>query len=149
MKNKILDVVFKLTSLSLVFIAPLIYIWWKYGGSKTELVEVTTNSMPIPILIILSVFVVMLVSYVFSQTLHLIADSPFGYGSIFFFGTLIGAISFISYIWLAKLSDLITYNAGQFVLDLEIYKHSVTIILVYIISGLMIGLVGFIYKKTQ
>lgn len=147
--NKFIDWCFKVTSLVLIFVAPMIYLLWKYNKTNTEVVEVTTNSMPIFIVIILSVFIIMLVSFLFSQTMNAIKDSPFGYGSIYFFGGLIGSISFVAIMWIDKLSDLINYNVIEFLNDLATYKHSMWIILIYILAGLFVATTGLVIKKTR
>lgn len=149
MRNKLIDTIVKVVTLSLIFIAPLAYLIWKFGDKQTEMVEVTTNSMPIPILIIVSIFAVMAISYIFSQTLHLIADNPFGFGSIFFFGSLMAIICVVAYLWLNKVYDLIDTNAIEFMANIDVYKHSILIVSVYIACGLVIGTGGFIFKKVR
>jgi hypothetical protein len=149
LKNTVIDVSAKIIALGLIFIAPIIYLIWKYGGSETEVIEITTNSMPIAILILITVFVIVLVLYIGSSTMSAIKDSPFGYGGIYMYGTLIGAISFLGIYWIDKVADLIDYDSTQFLLDLATYKHSVQVVLTYIVAGLVIATAGFIYKKTQ
>lgn len=146
---KFIDWALKVTSLVLIFVAPAIYLMWKYNNSETYTVEVTDNSMPIFIVIILSILVIFIISYIFSQTMALIKDSPFGYGSIFFFGGLFAGISVIVVIWIDKLNDLIEYNVEQFTMDLATYKHSMIIIIAYVIAGLVVATTGIIIKKTR
>jgi len=147
LKNNVLDIAFKLASLILIFVCSPIYLIWKF--KRVETVEVTTNSMPILITLLLSLFIIMVISYLFSQTMSAINDSPFGYGSIYFFGGLILSVSVIGLIWIDKLSDLINYNVAQFTHDLTIYKHSIWIVFIYIMSGLCVATLGIVYKKTR
>jgi hypothetical protein len=90
----------------------------------------------------------MVVSYIFSQTMQYIKDSPFGYGSIFFFGGLTGGVVFVAIMWIDKIANLINYNVVQFTEDLQTYKSSMWVILIYILSGLIIGTTGIVIKKT-
>ena len=149
MRNTVIDVSCKIIALGLIFIAPIAYLLWKYGGSETEVIEITTNSMPMAILLLISIFVIVLVLYIGSSTMSAIQDNPFGYGGIYMFGTLIGAISFLGIYWIDKVADLIDYDPSQFLNDLATYKHSVQIVLSYIVAGLVIATAGFLYKKTQ
>ena len=64
MKNTVIDVSAKIIALGLIFVAPIIYLIWKYGGSETEVIEITTNSMPIAILILITVFVIFITNCV-------------------------------------------------------------------------------------
>ena len=81
--------------------------------------------------------------------MNAINDSPFGYGSIYFFGGLILSVSIIGLIWIDKLSDIINFNVAQFITDLTTYKHSLWIVFIYIVSGLCVATVGIVYKKTR
>lgn len=147
MKNNLLDILFKLGAIILIFICSPVYLIWKYR--KTETIEITTDSMPIIITIAVSIFVLFIISYIFSQLMSAIKDSPFGYGSIFFFGILILGVSIIGLIWIDKINDLVEYNVARFLSDLAIYKHSIWIVFVYIVSGLCVATAGYVYKKTR
>lgn len=144
MLNKLIRIV----SLAFIFPVPIIYLLIKFTNKEIETVTVTTNSTPIVILIAVSVLVIFFVSYVFSQTMAYIKDKPFGYGSIFFFGGLLGGVVVVGIMWLSKLEDLINYNVTQFMNDIIIYKTSMMYVLGSIILGLVIGVAGLVYEKT-
>jgi hypothetical protein len=148
LSSKWIGRLFKITGASLIFIAPLVYLYWKYKQTETYTVEVTDTSLPMVITILLSVILIFGISWLFSQTKAYINDNPFGYGSIIFFGGLLGAVSFIGMMWLSKIEDLINANVGQFLIDLATYKHSIWIVLAYVISGIVVAISGFIIEKT-
>lgn len=148
MSIKWLGITFKIAGVILIFIAPLVYLYWKYQTTETELVEVTNNSMPMAITIIISVIVIFGVAWLFSQTKAYINDHPFGYGSILFFGGMLGGISFIGLMWLNKIKDLINANVVQFLTDIDMYIGSIHIILTYIIIGIVVAVSGFVIEKT-
>ena len=91
----------------------------------------------------------MLTLWIFSQTMALIKDNPFGYGSILFIGAVMCLISFLGMIWLDKIIDLIEYNVEQFTTDLTTYRGSTKIVLIYGISGLITAITGLVIKKTR
>ena len=149
MRTSIIVTLSKIIALGLIFIAPLIHLSVEYGGSETQVVEVTTNSMPMAILILISIFVVTLIAYIGSSAFHAIQDSPFGFGGIYMFGAIILGISILALYWINKIDDLVNYNVVQFLNDLDTYKDSVQYIIAYIVAGLVIATAGYIYKKTQ
>lgn len=147
--SKLLDVLFKIVSVALIFVAPIVYLLWKYSKTNTQVVEVTTNSMPIFVVILISILSIGLIFWIFSQTMALIKDNPFGYGSILFAGALMGVTALLGMLWLDKIIDLINHNVEAFTTDLTVYKGSTKVVLLYIISGLLIGTTGIIIKKTR
>jgi hypothetical protein len=152
MWNKIIIWIARLGSIALVFIAPITYLIWKYGGSETELVEVTTNSMPILILFIISIFVLVVIMWLGSQVLvvywEYVKKHPFGEVSVFTFGGVILALTVLINLWLAKLNDIIEYNAEQFLTDISLYKDSLIVIIWYVAIGLALAVFGFIWNKA-
>jgi hypothetical protein len=160
LKKSAIVVLAKIIAVGL-FIAPIIHLMVEYGSSETQIIEVTSNSYPIIILLIISMLSMGFVAYIGSSTLAAIHDHPFGFGGIYMFGTIILGLSVLSLFWLNKLNDLINYNVIQFLEDIATYKHSVQYVIAYIVVGLVIatvayivvGLViatgGFIYDKTK
>jgi len=149
LRNTVIDVLAKIIAIGSIFIAPIIYLWWKYGGSETEVIEITTNSMPIIILLIVSVLGITFIAWLGSATMSSINDHPFGYGGIYMFGSIIGGLTLLGLFWLNKLEDLINYNVVQLLEDMSIYRGSIHVVLSFIATGLVIATAGFIYKKTQ
>ena len=146
--NRAIEIASKLIAIGLIFIAPLWYLVWKFSN-EVVIAEHTNSSMPLLILVLVSLFSILLVSYIFSQLMAYMKDNPFGYSSIFFFGSLLAVISFLAISWLNKLEDLINFNVEQFMADVEVYKHSILIVLVYVVSGMIVGTVGLTYKKLS
>ena len=149
MKKSIVVTLSKIVSLGLIFGGSLIYLITKYSGSSTTVVEVTTNSMPIAILIIITFVVIIFIAWLGSSTMAAIKDTPFGFGGILLYGSLIGSIAFLGIYWIDKVADLVDYDSTQFLNDLATYKDSVQVVLAFIVSGLVIALLGFVYEKTQ
>ena len=149
MKNTAIDVTAKIIALIMIFIAPLIYLAIKFGGSETHVVEVTTNSMPITILLLISLLVLVFIAYLGSATMNAINDHPFGYGGIYMYGVIIGGVAFLGLFWINKVDDLVNFDTTQFLNDLATYRSSIHVVLSYIVIGLVIATAGFIYKKTQ
>lgn len=147
MSNKILSKVFKFTGMGLIFVAPIVYLIWKYNRSTTQVVEVTTNSMPLIIIGLLSVVIVVFISFVFSNVKALIKEHPFGYESTYFYGALIGGLLFIAVMFIDKVIDLINANTAQFITDLTLYKHSAWVMIAYILVGLLMSASGQIIEK--
>lgn len=149
MKKSLVVTLSKIIALGLIFGGSLIYLIIKYSGSETKTIEVTTNSMPLVILIIITVVVLVFIAWLGSSTMAAIKDTPFGFGGIFLYGMLIGSISFLGIYWIDKVADLVDYDPSQFLADLATYKDSMQVVLSFIVSGLVIALAGFIYEKTQ
>jgi len=150
MWNKIIIWTARLSSITLVFIAPITYLIWKYGG--TEIVEETQSSMPIPILLLVSAFALIIIMWLGSQVLVVYWDyikrHPFGAISTLSFGTIILVLTLLGIQWVNKLNDLIEYNAQRFIDDLTMYRGSMNVILVYVSLGLGLALVGYIWEKA-
>lgn len=149
MKKSLVVTTSKIIALSLIFAAPLIYLIMLYGGSETTTIEVTTNSMPIVILIVISLLVLVFIAWLGNATMAAINDHPFGFGGIYMYGVLIGGVSVLALFWLNKLTDLINYNVVLFLIDLDLYKESIQQVITFIVAGLVIASAGFIYEKTQ
>ena len=138
-----------------VFVMPMIYLIWKYGGSETttEIVTSTESSMPMLILIVISMFGLILVMWLGSQILSIYWDyvkkNPFGFISTLTFGSVILLVTLLGIQWLNKLSDLINYDTTSFINDLNLYKHSMYVVLAWVGIGLIISLSGFIYEKVS
>ena len=148
MKNTAIDVTAKIIALIMIFIAPIIYLAIKFGGSETHVIEVTTNSMPITILLLISLLVLVFIAYLGSATMNAINDHPFGYGGIYMYGVIIGGVAFLGLFWINKVDDLVNFDTTQFLNDLATYRSSIHVVLSYIVIGLVIATAGFIYKKT-
>ena len=142
---KMIEIASKLIALLLIFVAPLFYLVQKFNNEEV-IPEHTNSSMPLLVLIIISLVAILAVSYLFSQLMAYMKDSPFGYSSIFFFGALLATISFLVMSWINKLNDLVEYNAGQFMLDLEVYARSMLVVFAYVVSGMIVGALGLAYK---
>lgn len=148
MRKSVIVILSKIIALGLIFIAPLIHLSVEYGGNETQVLEVTTSSMPMAILVLISVFVVTLIAYIGSSAFHAIQDHPFGFGGIYMFGAIILGLSVLALYWLNKINNLVEYNVAQFMTDLSIYKGSLQFVITYIVAGLVIATAGFIYQKT-
>ena len=146
--NRAIEIVSKLVAIGLIFIAPLIYLVQKFSNEEV-IPEHTNSSMPLLILVMLSIVLILFISFLFSQLMAYMKDNPFGYSSIFFFGSLVATVSFLGISWINKLNDLVEYNTAQFMTDLEVYAHSMVIVLVYVLSGMIVGAVGLAYKKLR
>lgn len=149
MKKSLVVTTSKIVALGLIFIAPIIYLSVLFGGSETSTIEVTTNSMPITILIIISLLVIVFIAWLGSSTMAAINDHPFGFGGIFMYGAIIGGLSVLALFWLNKLKDLISYDVNQFLLDVDVYKGSLQYVITFIAAGIIIASAGFIYDKTK
>ncbi len=73
---------------------------------------------------------------------------PFGEVSVFTFGGVILALTVLINLWLAKLNDIIEYNAEQFLTDISLYKDSLIVIIWYVAIGLALAVFGFIWNKA-
>lgn len=137
-----------------VFVMPIIYLIWKYGGTETttQVVTSTESSMPMLILLVISLFGLILVMWLGSQILSIYWDyvkkNPFGFISTLTFGSVILLVTLLGIQWINKLSDLISYDTTQFITDLTLYKHSMYVVLAWVGIGLTISLAGFIYEKA-
>ena len=150
MWNKIIIWVARLGSIALVFIAPIVYLVWKYGG--TEVVEVTESSMPILILLLISGFALIIIMWLGSQVLVIYWDyikrHPFGAISTLSFGSIILVLTLLAIQWINKFKDLIEYNTERFMNDLDMYKGSLNVVLIYVSIGLGLALIGYIWEKA-
>ena len=148
MKKSIVVILAKIIAVALLSIAPLIHLMVEYSSSEVQVIEVTTNSKPMVILLIMTILGMGLIAYIGSSTMQAIKDSPFGFGGIYMFGTIILGVSVLGLYWLQKLDDLVNYNVTQFLIDLAIYKDSLQYVIAYMVAGLIIATAGFIYQKT-
>lgn len=130
------------------FLWALVYLIWKY--TNVTVIEETKVSMPIPILIVLFLmisvivfggFVVLLITWI-----DKIKDDKFSiYTALPIFILLLGTIG-LAKLGIHKLKVLIELNAERFITDLQGYNQSMTIVLLILLSGLVIGTVGHIYS---
>lgn len=150
MWNKVIIWTAKLGSIALVFIAPIVYLIWKYGG--VEVVEETQSSMPLPILLIITGFALIIIMWLGSQVLVVYWDyikhHPFGAISTMSFGMIILVLTLLFIQWVNKLNDLIEYNAQRFMDDLAMYRGSMYVVLIYVGIGLALALTGYIWEKA-
>lgn len=150
MVRKIFIWVLKIVGAFAVFVMPMIYLVWKFNG--TETVTSTTSSMPMAILLIISLFGLILIMWLGSQILSIyweyVKKHPFGFVSTLTFGSIILLVTVLGIQWINKLSDLINYNSTRFIEDLGLYKHSMYVVLAWVGIGLVISLAGFIYEKA-
>ena len=150
MWNKIILWFFRVCSIVLVFIAPLVYLIMKYSGKVV--VEDTQSSMPVIILLFITVLVLVLIMWLGSQVLvvywEYVKKHPFGSVSVFTFGTIILALSFLMIQWIDKFTNLIEYNTARFVTDLSTYKGSMSVIIIYVSIGLASAVAGFIWREA-
>jgi hypothetical protein len=150
MWNKVIIWVARLGSIALVFIAPIVYLVWKYGG--VEVVEETQSSMPIPILLLISGFAFIIIMWLGSQVIVVYWDyikhHPFGAISTMSFGAIILILTLLSIQWVNKLNDLIEYNAQRFMDDLTMYRGSMYVVVIYVSIGLGLALAGYIWEKA-
>lgn len=149
MKKSLVVTTSKIIALGLIFLAPIIHMLIRFGGSETTTIEVTTNSMPMIILIMISLLVIVFIMWLGSSTMSAINDHPFGFGGIYMYGSIILGVSVLALFWLNKLKDLINYDVSQLLIDLDVYKGSIQYVITYIVAGLVIASAGFIYEKTQ
>jgi hypothetical protein len=150
MWNKVIIWTARLGSIALVFIAPIVYLIWKYGG--VEVVEETQSSMPIPILLLITGFALIIIMWLSSQVIVLYWDyikhHPFGAISTMSFGSIILILTLLGIQWVNKLNDLIEYNAQRFMDDLSMYRGSMYVVVIYVSIGLGLALAGFIWEKA-
>ena len=150
MWNKVIIWTARLGSIALVFIAPIVYLIWKYGG--VEVVEETQSSMPIPILLLITGFALIIIMWLSSQVIVLYWDyikhHPFGAISTMSFGSIILILTLLGIQWVNKLNELIEYNAQRFMDDLIMYRGSMYVVIIYVGIGLGIALFGFIWEKA-
>ena len=149
MKKSAIVILSKIVAIGLIFIAPMISLLVEYTDNETQVVEVTTSSMPNIILIIISLLLVVFIAWLGNSTMAAIHDHPFGFGSIYMFGSIILGLSVLAMFWLSKLDNLINYNVTQFLSDIMTYKASLQYVIAYIVAGLVIATAGFIYQKTS
>jgi hypothetical protein len=128
----------------------IIYLVWKY--TETTVIEETTTTLPIPVLIFIAgvilifsiaVSVVILLSYWEYIKIHkfsFISMSPI---SILIFG-----MTVFSRLLINKIRVLVEINVEQFMIDMTTYKGSTTVILTMLGAGFIIGLIGFIYENA-
>jgi len=147
MKSVTLEWALKIAGMVFVFIVPIIYLIDKFDNKIV--VESTENSMPIPILLIVTAMIVVAISWLFSQVLNLIKDKPFGFGSILFFGVFMLAISFLGNMWLGKIEELITVNTQAFLSDIGTYKSAIFRVMLYEIIGLGLAACSFVVKLNR
>jgi len=152
MWNKVITWVLGISGIALIFIAPISYLIWKYGGTTTTTVEVTNSSMPIIILLIISAFALVVITWLGSQILvvywEYIKKHPFGQISTMSFGAIILVLTILGIQWINKFADLVNYNAEQFINDLDTYKGSMNVILIYVAIGLGLSLASYIWNKA-
>ena len=135
-----------------IFIAPIWYLIGQYSSSETVIVETTENSMPILVLLLISVLVGILVIWVITQFIVLywetIKKKPFGFVSTLSFGTVTALSAGTAMLWLYKLKDLINANTQVFLDNIDMYIHNLLIILLWIGAGFLVGIFGFIWEKS-
>ena len=152
MWNKIIIKTTQLGAIVMIFIAPIVYLLWKYGGSETQIVEITTNSMPITILLLISAFVLVIIMWLGSQIIvvywNYIKTHPFGSVSTMTFGGLILAVTLLGIQWVNKFIDVIQANADQFTSDLTVYRGSMNVILIYVGVGLLLSVISYVWEKA-
>jgi len=150
MLNKVIIWVSRIVAMFLVFIYPIIYLINKFGG--TETVQSTQSSMPLVILLIITMLGVIAIGFLINQVFivywQYIKSHPFGFISILSFGLIISLVITLAISWLSKLNNLITENTTLFLSDIALYKSSMIHLLVYVGIGLLVGLIGFVYEKT-
>ncbi len=150
MWNKFTIVTLRILAIIGVFIAPTLHLFIAYSGE--EIIESTQSSMPMGILLVISIFVLILIMWLGSQVLvvywEYVKKHPFGEVTIFTFGTVILAISFLLIQWINKFSELINYNSVLFIADLETYKQSMAWIVMYVSIGLACAIGSFIWRKA-
>ena len=149
MKKSAIVILSKIVAIGLIFIAPMISLLVEYTDNETQVVEVTTSSMPTIILIIISLLLVVFIAWLGNSTMAAIHDHPFGFGSIYMFGSIILGLSVLAMFWLSKLDNLINYNVTQFLSDILTYKASLQYVIAYMVAGLVVATAGFIYQKTS
>jgi len=145
MRKKLIVWSCKLASLgSLIWL--LIYLYWKF--SKKIVVEETQNSMPILIILLISVLGIMLILWLFAQLKAYMKEKPFGFASLYFIIVLFGAISITTLMFINKVMDLVNNNVERFLSDLSIYKGSMHIVLAILAVGLLFNTLGIVLDKT-
>jgi hypothetical protein len=127
------------------------YLIWKY--SKTIVVEETQNTMPIPILIILVILisivtiggaVVLLLTYweqIKKDKLSFITFAPI---ILLMLGVIV-----LGKLGINKISVLIEINVTQFLTDLSTYNGSLTILLLILGSGMIVGALGYAWERIN
>ena len=135
-----------------IFIAPSWYLIGQYSSNETVIVETTENSMPILVLILVSIFVGIVVIWVITQFIVLywetIKKKPFGFISTLSFGGITALTTGVAMLWLYKIKDLINANSQVFLDNIDMYIHNLLIILLWIGGGFLAGIFGFIWEKS-
>ncbi len=129
----------KLITIGLLFFAPIIVLIYRY--SNTQIVEVTERSMPLWVLFITSLLALIFIFWLFSQTMAKIKQSPFGWGSLLFFGGLTIVTLIMSYLWAVKFEDLVVYKTAELLKDVAYFKTTLQIIAPFTMLGL--GIIAF------
>ena len=152
MLNKTIVWLSKMFMIVAIFIAPSWYLIREYSNSETKIVETTENSMPMLVLILVSIFAGVIVIWVMVQIKvlywEIIKKKPFGFVSTLSFGVVTVAIAGIAMAWLYKLKDLINANTQVFLDNIDMYLHNLLIILLWIGAGFLVGIFGFIWEKS-
>ncbi len=124
------------------------YLIWKY--SKKIVIDETVNTMPIPILIILVVLILILtvggsVMLLLTWWEKIKADKLSFYTlapiSVLMLGTIV-----LGKLGIGKVYALIEMSVVQFLLDLQTYNGSLTILLWILGSGFVVGGIGLCWE---
>lgn len=150
MWNKVVVIVLRIAGILLVFAAPIIHLTQKYRS--TTVVTTTENSMPMLVLLLVSVMALGLLLWVTSSVRLMYIEElkrhPFGAISVITVGTTILAIAIVALQWLRKLSDLVNHNAELFAQDITVYSDAVQIVAMYVGIGLACTVGAFVWRKA-
>lgn len=125
------------------------YLIWKY--TKVEVVETTKTSLPIPMLIVIVLliaivvfggFIILLISWWEKIKKDRLSFYTFLPIYILMLGTII-----ISKLGLHKVKVLLEFNVQQFIQDLTNYNQSLTVLIFILVSGIVVGAIGYVFEQ--
>lgn len=151
--TKIVKLIFRITAIVLVFGGMPLHILIKYGGKTTETVptQITTGGLnsfwTIVLVIVAIVFLMWVITGMLVMWWDKIKASPFGYISVFTFGTILCSFSLVTILGLGSLITLIETNSTALIANFEIYKADFQWFLGYTLIGTLINVVLFFVKN--
>lgn len=128
----------KVTSIGLIFIAPLVVIINRYNSN--QVIETRTSLGIVPLLFIITIALVAL--WFFSnQFLEMVRTNKFGYLSITFFGAMLSTLLFLVWFVLQYIVLSAKSNLDVFVENFMYHQRTLIEMLIFIIAGLVLALV--------
>jgi hypothetical protein len=129
---------------------PIGYLIWKYNKVQTTTVDVTTNSMPIWILLVIAFLSFLFVTLVGVNLIvffwEYIKKNIFGFITTSIFALLILLFTLNGMGAIDKLQDLIKNSVDEFLVDMTTWRGSLVVISYYVVIGAFGGALGFVYE---